>query len=65
MVGKEIIEGDIGREIVHDSCGCVFCDLDLEPEEPIPGAGLHHYVGDVKPHDFGGDWVPCTRNIQP
>ncbi len=38
---------------VHDSCGCVFCDVGLEPERRF-GRLMHH-------RDRCDDWVPCTR----
>jgi hypothetical protein len=38
---------------VHDSCGCVFCDLDLVPVENSAGELVHEL-------NRGGA-VPCDR----
>mgnify|MGYP001611994191 CR=1 FL=1 len=41
---------------VTDSCGCVFCDLGLEPEEH--DGGLIHRVDMCDP-----PWAPCYRKL--
>ena len=49
---------------VEDSCGCVFCDIDLEPVEHE--GRQQHFVRVSKrlrktaPPE---SWVPCTRTI--
>lgn len=53
MVGKELIEGDVGKEVIP-SCGCVFCDLCLEPVFTASGKYLHD-TGN------GNERVPCTN----
>lgn len=45
------------RPIVHDSCGCVFCDLDLEPRL-LDGELVH----DHEPAKRVFGHIPCTRN---
>jgi hypothetical protein len=45
-------------EEVIDSCGCVFCDLDLEPETVGAGPPMHVVGQD----DYGVMLsVPCTK----
>jgi hypothetical protein len=36
--------------MVTDSCGCVFCDIGLEPQNTIDGKPVH-YMSD-KPNDY-------------
>jgi len=31
-----------GRPAVYDSCGCVYCDLGLDPDVEIEGVKFHH-----------------------
>lgn len=49
---------DTDDDTVTDSCGCVFCDLDLKPE--IVGGERVHVVPD---RDMYGTMreVPCTN----
>ena len=42
-------------ETVTPSCGCVFCDLELEPERC--GDELAHYT-----NDKNRPWVICTKS---
>lgn len=43
------------RPPVEDSCGCVFCDLDLEPTYRVAGTAVR-VVHQTKRGD-----VPCTK----
>lgn len=46
-------------EVVTSSCGCVFCDLDLEPE--VAGDGMVHVVDCDQ---YGRTRaVPCTKPV--
>ena len=47
-------------EEVVPSCGCVFCDLDLEPEM-IEGEPMHPVDDDI---NGNGGFVPCTRGTK-
>lgn len=47
-------------EAIIPSCGCVFCDLDLEPE--LIEGDLVHAVDDDIVGNAG--FVPCTKDGQ-
>lgn len=53
MRGKPMMEG------ITPSCGCVFCDLDLER---IKRAYDRKYVHPVKHRDGKSEWVLCTKD---
>jgi hypothetical protein len=50
------VEGEIARrdQGVTESCGCVFCDLDLKPEAAFGGAPMHAVAGKAV-------FMACTR----
>lgn len=56
-MNKEEIKGEVGKEIVEDSCGCVWCDMDLTPTPMIAPNGFH--MGDVHVTKRGN--FPCTK----
>jgi hypothetical protein len=47
------------RLTVKDSCGCVFCDLDLEAKQAGLGGGFYH---EIKAN--GSNGLPTNRFIR-
>jgi hypothetical protein len=46
--------------MVTDSCGCVFCDLDLEPNTRIKNMGSTNASAEYFHPTKRGD-IPCTK----
>lgn len=43
-------------EDIHESCGCVFCDLGLDPDNSINGRAVHMH------RDRGVGYTVCTHD---
>lgn len=48
-------DGDADMDKIAESCGCVFCDLGLDPE--LQGDELVHFT-----NDEDRPWVICGRS---
>jgi hypothetical protein len=46
---------EVKKEKVEDSCGCVFCDINLHPVRRESRGGYRHHI------ERTDKWVPCNR----
>lgn len=61
MAAKKTIKRKPQMTKVTESCGCVFCDIELKPIRR-DGQLMHH----VQPSASTGkpkQWVPCLRRV--